>query len=268
MPFRSEKGLDMYFLGTVGVSRGDKRLCSALPPKALALLILLVIEAPRRYSREQLASFFWPQLDSDNARNNLRRLLHTLRTVLGKGTTERYVLTDRSTVQFNTEAPFWCDLRQMMNARVPRCTVCNPDISVGCIDDQDETFSLYKGELFGGPFHWVSEEFEAWETVLRESVLRRAKILCAQLLKCSMALRDHARMVRYAETYVDLVPDEEFAYTQLAEIYTALNWTGAAADAYERYRKRMLSLGYGEDGVSYGGIGRSFIPPVSRGGGR
>lgn len=244
-PFRSEDGLDVHLLGSISVYRGAQRLCSQLPPKALALFIMIIAEAPQRFRREQLAGLLWPHLEPEAARNNLRRLLHILRSVIEDRSGIPVILADRGTVQFNGDAPVWCDLRNLMDARVPNCR-CTANLAHGCIAGQESLLGLYKGELFGGQFHWVCDEFGAWEAALRESARRRAKILCMQLLKCLIALGDEARLVRYAERYVGLDPDEEFGYQQLSQIYTSLNWSGAAGEALDRYRKRSMAMGFYE----------------------
>ena len=78
-PFQSEEGLDVYLLGSLGIYRGARRVCSQLPPKALALFTVLLADAPQRFRREQLAGLLWPNMDPETARNNLRRVLHILR---------------------------------------------------------------------------------------------------------------------------------------------------------------------------------------------
>jgi DNA-binding SARP family transcriptional activator len=52
--------------------------------KALALLAYLALQR-RRYSREALAAFLWPEYDQSGARGRLRRTLSSLNRILGGG---------------------------------------------------------------------------------------------------------------------------------------------------------------------------------------
>lgn len=77
--------LEITTFGTVGV-RIEGRDVAALSGTKLGLLLTyLAAECPRRVPRQELARLFWPELDSDSARVNLRQGLFQLRRQLPDG---------------------------------------------------------------------------------------------------------------------------------------------------------------------------------------
>ena len=71
--------LEITTFGTAGVRVGDRDIPALSGTKLGLLLIYLAAESPRRIPREELAERFWPELDADNARVNLRQSLFQLR---------------------------------------------------------------------------------------------------------------------------------------------------------------------------------------------
>ncbi|WP_026279825.1 AAA family ATPase [Thioalkalivibrio sp. ALJ16] len=89
--------MEITTFGTVGVRVGDRDVPALSGTKLGLLLTYVATESPRRIPREELARLFWPDLDADSARVNLRQGLFQLRRQLPAGdpplldTTPRYV---------------------------------------------------------------------------------------------------------------------------------------------------------------------------------
>ncbi|WP_018938724.1 MULTISPECIES: AAA family ATPase [unclassified Thioalkalivibrio] len=89
--------MEITTFGTVGVRVEDRDIPALSGTKLGLLLTYVAAESPRRIPREELARLFWPDLDADSARVNLRQGLFQLRRQLPAGdpplldTTPRYV---------------------------------------------------------------------------------------------------------------------------------------------------------------------------------
>lgn len=89
--------LEITTFGTAGVRVGDRDIPALSGTKLGLLLTYLAAESPRRIPRAELAERFWPELDVESARVNLRQSLFQLRrhlapiTPLPLHTTVRYV---------------------------------------------------------------------------------------------------------------------------------------------------------------------------------
>jgi len=73
--------------------------------KALALLAYLAV-APQPQKREVLLALLWPEFDTADARNNLRRELSLLKATLNADV----LAADRSQVARNTQVALWLDV--------------------------------------------------------------------------------------------------------------------------------------------------------------
>jgi len=79
------------------------------PPKALPLLVYLLLRRNTAVSRETLAGTLWPDDDEETARANLRRHIHYVRGALPAG---EWIIADRRTVQWNPDAPWRLDVAE------------------------------------------------------------------------------------------------------------------------------------------------------------
>src|SRR5262245_2317015 len=72
--------------------------------KAASLLAYLALFPDRSHPREELIDIFWPDMDIESARNNLRQSLFSLRHLLEGASADSIFLADNSSVQIRPEA--------------------------------------------------------------------------------------------------------------------------------------------------------------------
>jgi TolB-like protein/DNA-binding SARP family transcriptional activator/Flp pilus assembly protein TadD len=124
-------------------------------PKRVALLCYLALATPRGpHRRDTLLPLFWPEHDTQHARNSLSQSIHVLRRSLGPDA----VLSGGDTLSL-AWGDLWCDVVAFEEA-----------LDDGRLVDAVE---LYGGELLEG-FHLASApEFERWLESERERLARR-----------------------------------------------------------------------------------------------
>src|SRR5215208_5033511 len=146
----------MIRLRTLGAldlrSSENQELRSVLAqPKRAALLAYLALATPRggSHRRDTLLALFWPELDTEHARNALSQAVHFLRRSLGA---EALVGNNGDGLSLQ-RADFWCDALAFEDA-----------LEAGRPTD---ALDLYRGELLEG-FHVAdAPEFEQWLEVQR-----------------------------------------------------------------------------------------------------
>ena len=115
-------------------------------PKRAALLVYLALARPRGFHRrDTLLALFWPEHDTEHARNALSQAVHFLRRALGAD-----VVASRNGDALGLEwSEFWCDAGAFEEA-----------LDAG---RRSEALELYRGDLLQG-FHVsdVAPEFERW----------------------------------------------------------------------------------------------------------
>ncbi|MEZ4713393.1 MAG: BTAD domain-containing putative transcriptional regulator [Caldilineaceae bacterium] len=132
--------------------------------KAQALLIYLAVTA-RGWSRDALATLFWPETDDQTARKNLRDILPPLRRQL-----DDYLLLDGDEIGLTTLKPHFCDVTTFSQVlEQPLKAIDTPQLA--------ETLAHYRGEFLDG---WatsrISADFELWALRERERLLQLALV--------------------------------------------------------------------------------------------
>jgi DNA-binding SARP family transcriptional activator len=158
--------LRLYFLGPPRVELAGTPV-NLQRRKALALLIYLAVSG-QPHSRDTLATLFWPDLDQQRARVNLRRDLAVLNTRLGG----KWLEADREMVELQREPAPWLDVshfRRLIAASQshehPRENAC-PD----CLSLLTEAVVLYSNDFLAGFTLFDSAEFDEWQFFQSESL--------------------------------------------------------------------------------------------------
>jgi DNA-binding SARP family transcriptional activator len=134
-------------LGALDLESADGQQLSAIlaQPKRVALLAYLALARPGGFQqRDTLLALFWPERDSEHARNSLSQSLHVLRRALGADT-----LMSRNGDAIGIDPQLlWCD-----------AVAFNEALDSGRTSDAVE---LYRGDLLEGFHVAASPEFEQW----------------------------------------------------------------------------------------------------------
>jgi serine/threonine-protein kinase len=140
--------IQLRVLGGIGLrsSHGEELRAVLAQPKRLALLAHLALARPRgARRRDQIVAFFWPEQDSEHARNALSQAIFFLRRTLGPDT-----IVNRNAEEIElTPNALWCDAIAFEKA-----------VDAG---QYGEAVELYRGELLTG-LHVpdVAQELEEW----------------------------------------------------------------------------------------------------------
>ena len=134
-------------LGALDLRDAEGQECRSLlaQPKRVALVVYLALASPRGpHRRDALLALFWPELDSDHARNALSQSMHFLRRALGP---ETLVSHNGSELSLGAGS-FWCDAIAFEEAIASGRT--------------SEALELYRGDLLEGFHVGNAPEFERW----------------------------------------------------------------------------------------------------------
>src|SRR5690349_25154353 len=102
--------LRLRLFGGLMLDGADAPSAPTIQRKALALLALVADANSHGVSRDKLHAWFWPESDTDHARNALNQLLFHIRRELGSE-----ILTGTTTLQLNAEL-IGCDLWDFRSA--------------------------------------------------------------------------------------------------------------------------------------------------------
>lgn len=146
--------LIINLLGTPKIYLDDQVQLRFRTRKAQALIMYLAV-TNRSWSRDALATLFWPNTDDASARKNLRDILPLLRRRFGE-----YLLIEEDNIGLNPMRQFKCDVTQFS-------AVMEEQLATVDISSLAKTLDLYQGEFLEGYSSVrISADFELW--VLRE----------------------------------------------------------------------------------------------------
>ena len=168
-------------LGVLDLRGSDGRELSAVlaQPKRAALLCYLALATPRGpHRRDALLPLFWPEHDTEHARNSLSQSVHVLRRALGP----EGVVSSGDTLGL-AWGNLWCDVVAFEEA-------------LGG-DRPAEAVELYRGELLEGFHLATAPEFDRWLENERDRLARTYMSAMERLA----AEREAARDFRGAATW-------------------------------------------------------------------
>ena len=225
--------LSISLLGGLSLSYADQILPTPTPQKLISVLAYLVLRCQHPQDREEIAGRLWPDLSVAEARSNLRRHLYLLRQMLpavsemsavdaGTGAVS-WILTDRETVQWNPDAPFWLDIDEFK-----RCSGANlTQAFEACLE-------LYQGDL-------LPELYDDWLIAEREELLALYLDMLRTAISYETECGRYSEALRYAHQWLARDPLNEEAHRKVMSLCYLAGDRPAALRQFEQCRDMLRS---------------------------
>lgn len=231
-------GLTIELLGPWRVTRAGGAAANLKYDKVRALLAYIAVESGRAHRREHLATLLWPDLPPDAARNNTRQALHTLRQAIGDNTNTGFLVTTRTTVQFNSASKHRLDVLQFTEAvaSARQHAHRNPHSCQSCAARLRQAAALYRGPFLVDLALPDSVDFEEWALLQREHLSRLALDALQHLLEFYRRRGDYDRAAGFAQRQLAIEPWREQAHRALMRLHLLRDRRAAALAQYETCR--------------------------------
>jgi DNA-binding SARP family transcriptional activator/predicted ATPase len=177
-----------------------------------ALLSYLLLRSGIAQSRQQLAFLFWPDSSDEQARTNLRTLLHRLRTALPQA--DKFLTVDQQRVEWQADAPFTLDVADFEAALTEASRAEQDGNQEGERSALERAIRLYKGDL-------LPDCYDEWVIPEREGLKQLAINALERLMKQLEDNRDYSPAISYGRQLLRLDPLHELAYLSLMRLYAA-----------------------------------------------
>ncbi|HXV85467.1 MAG TPA: BTAD domain-containing putative transcriptional regulator, partial [Gemmatimonadales bacterium] len=191
-------------------------------PRLMALFSYLAVARPGGFHRrDSLVALFWPELNSEGARNALRQTVHRLRAAVGEG-----VVVNRGTDELGVEPTrLWCDAAAFE-------TTLEAGDPLGALE-------LYRGDLLPGFFLSDAPEFERWLESERARLRQRALSAAWSLADRAAAGGNAATTAHWARWAAALTPEDEGALRHHLELLLRVGDKTGAQRAYDAFARRL-----------------------------
>jgi predicted ATPase/DNA-binding SARP family transcriptional activator len=221
--------IKLYLFGSPRLERQGRPIPINLR-KALALLIYLAVTR-QPYSRDALATLFWPEKDQSSARANLRRTLYDLSQLLE----EPLLVITPETVAISPTAPLWLDVGAFQHLLVnylPTALVTE-GVTADVLPKLTEAADYYTNDFLAGFTLPDAPNFDDWQFFQREELRGAFTRLLQQLIATYSAQHQEEEAVRYARRWLLLDPLAEAAHRELMRLYAQTGQQAAALRQYE-----------------------------------
>ncbi|MCB8928747.1 MAG: protein kinase [Ardenticatenaceae bacterium] len=198
--------LEVSFFGPFQAELDGVPLTNFRSVNTQGLFAYLILQAERPFSRDLLATLFWPDVPDSTAKKNLRQTLYQLRQLLNDSdeVDEPFLLVSRQNIQWNPESDYTLDVQAFLAALAHgelATAVGHPD-------------GYYQGELLPG-FTCDSLEFENWLRQERERLHQLALTALNDLTARQLTQADFVAAQASARRQLALEPWREPAHRQL-----------------------------------------------------
>jgi DNA-binding SARP family transcriptional activator len=212
---------------------------------ARGLLAYLAINAGRPHSRESLAALLWNPDAGSSGLTNFRSALRRVRVALDdqeQPGQEPFLLVQRDTVQWNSDAHTWVDVREFENllAQTGRHPHGQVENCSACVALLEQAAALYRGPFLANLFidHLG---FEEWQRAEQERyhrlVLQALNILAGHHL----VRQAYGKAEEFARRQLSLEAWNEEAHRQLMATLAASGQRSAALAQYEACRRVLAA---------------------------
>ena len=224
--------IELTLLGTTDLRRDDGTEVTALltQPRCMALLAYLAAAGPRPgafHRRDTLVGLFWAEHKQEQARANLRKLVHTIRKELGEEAIEA-----RGDEELRLAPDLvWCDVVEFETA-----------IAKGRLARADE---LYRGELLPGFYVPGAPvpEFDQWLATRRGQLAEQAADV-AWTLASRLAQEDNpTNAAKLAMRAARLALHNERRFMHAARMLDRFGMGAKAVELYNDLVRRLAELG-------------------------
>jgi len=224
--------LHIYALGRLRVLYDQVPLQFSVK-KTQELLCFLLLHAGEVLERELIAEQLWPMRPPGSARRCLSTALWRLRQSLEcpSSSKQPYLLADRSTLAFDTDASYWFDVEVF-----ERQATLGLAGSLPCTEAHHQALEGAL-ELYGGDF--LEGCYDDWCLAERE----RLQLLLLWVLR---RLQHHYRLcgdvevaISYCERLLALDSLQEDIHRELMQCYVAAGQRPLAVEQFQRYREML-----------------------------
>ena len=208
--------LRIRLLGELSLGLDDAPAPPLESARVESLLAYLVLHRDAAQSRRRLAFLLWPDSTEQQARTNLRHVLHNLRRALPRA--DDYLEVTARTLRWRPDAPMWLDVAAFEDA-----------LDRGALS---EAADLYTGELLQG-------SYDDWLLGERARLHQRFVDALDRLSAMHEEQGEHAEAIGHAERLLRADPLREETWRRLMRLHDA---RGDRARALRVYHACAASL--------------------------
>ncbi len=230
----------IYLLRHPRIEWNGSEILTDLNSKARALIFYVAGQRGRVVARDALADVFWPELNVEKARGNLRQTLSMVKkSSLAAGLSASVILTEKGVCQLNPQ------LKPVVDADVFYRSVEEGCEQSGDSDDRirllQQAMDLYEDGFLNGFYVRGSAELDEWLMYERENLGQALTAGCRRLAELYEARDDRASAIRCFAKLLKANPLQEEVHRELMRLHYRNQDRGKAIRQYQQCVKLLRS---------------------------
>ncbi len=222
--------LSIHLFGKFSAQRDGHTLGGFTARKVQELCGYLLLYRERPHAREELATLFWGESPSAQAKKQLRQTVWQLRSALSEHAepTDRCALLVRPEwVSINTETDIWLDLALFEHALMRTRGVLGRDLDADSATELAHAVQLYRGDLLEG-------SYQDWCLFERERLQSAYLAMLDKLMDYCEAHDECEKGLDYGETILRYDRARERTHQRLMRLYVRSGDRAGALRQFER----------------------------------
>lgn len=219
MVSQRDEHLEVYLLGQFRVSYGGELITSLNHARLQELMGYLLLQRGKPVSRQQLAFLFWPNSNEEQARTNLRNLLHRLRRAIPAGI--QFLIVDETHLRWSSDNSFSLDVLEFEDAI----------LQAESAQKSERTGLLARAvQLYGGDL--LPECYSDWLLAERERLRQSFLSVLEMLADLYEDQRIYTKAIQAIHNLLRQDPLNENGYARLMRLYALEGNRGQALHVY------------------------------------
>lgn len=219
MVSQGDEHLEVYLLGQFRVSYGGELITSLNHARLQELMAYLLLQWGNPVSRQQLAFLFWQNSSEEQARTNLRNLLHRLRRALPASA--QFLVVGETHLRWSSDISFFLDVLEFEDA------ILQAESS----QESDRTGLLAQAvHLYGGDL--LPECYSDWLLAERERLRQSYLSVLEMLADLYEDQRIYTKAIQSVHTLLRQDLLNENGYARLMRLYALDGNRGQALHVY------------------------------------
>jgi DNA-binding SARP family transcriptional activator len=223
----TQRSLTVYCLGSFEVYQNDQPIHDWPNSKSKTLFKYLVTHRERPITKEILMELFWPNVDSDNARNSLNVAIYRVRQSLSTGSSFPHVLFQDNCYLLNPDL----DVRVDVEAFVEHIRNAHAHSRRGdqalMIAEYHAAEALYRGQFL------EEDRYEVWIAPIRQSLQKDYLKLLEILSRFYFDQEDYESCVGFCNKVLAVEACQEDAHCLMMRCYSRQKRTNLAVRQYK-----------------------------------
>jgi DNA-binding SARP family transcriptional activator/predicted ATPase len=211
--------MEVYLLGQFQVKVDGEAITSLNHPRLQELLAYLLLQRGKGISRQHVAFLFWPDSSEEQARTNLRNLLHRLRRAFP--VSDDFLVVDETHLQWRSDISLSVDVAEFEDAILQ----AESTQRLGQVEFLAQAARLYGGDL-------LPVCYSDWLLAERERLHQSYLSLLEKLAKLYEEQRAYSKAIQTIQVLLRQDPLNESAYARLMRLHTLGGNRGQALHIY------------------------------------